>query len=381
MVTFDTVSTIVLVLGLSLIVILNRKKLTFQRGLGIFYVALYRTKAGIKSIDRIAKKHTKLIQKMSWTVIIVGFVGMIIVVFDLSRSILKLVLGKSTPTVGVVLPIQAKGVFYVPFIYWILCIFIILVIHEGSHGVMAKALGLPVKNSGLLVMGAIIPLIPGAFVEPDEKKLVKASTKKQLAVYGAGPFANIVAGFLFLALLMALFNPIADGLYSKDGVVVTSLMDGDNPAKHAGLIAGEKIVGINGKPINDVEEFSTAIRSKSPGDKINMVTSNAVYDITLSENPANQRPWLGVYVEQPLANPNLFSKGWLWVKDFVFWLFVLNLGVGLFNLVPLGPIDGGRMLLCVLQKYTKETKAHRIWKSVSFCVLGILLINVLAAFF
>jgi hypothetical protein len=38
------------------------------------------------------------------------------------------------------------------------------------HGVMARVYNLPVKNSGLVVLGALLPLVPGAFVEPDEKK-------------------------------------------------------------------------------------------------------------------------------------------------------------------------------------------------------------------
>ncbi|HLF55126.1 MAG TPA: hypothetical protein VI612_05405, partial [Candidatus Nanoarchaeia archaeon] len=67
--------------------------------------------------------------------------------------------------------LKAKGVFYVPFLHWFLSIFIILIVHEGMHGVMARVYGLPVKNSGLVVLGALVPLIPGAFVEPDEEKL------------------------------------------------------------------------------------------------------------------------------------------------------------------------------------------------------------------
>ncbi|OYT32433.1 hypothetical protein DRJ22_04310 [Candidatus Woesearchaeota archaeon] len=379
MIPFDTIATIVLVLVLSFIVVLNKKKLKFQRALGIFFVAMYKTKAGISTIDKIAKRHQKLIKKTALFMIIIGFIGMAIVTFDLSRSIIKLLLGGATPTVGVVLPVQAKGVFYVPFVYWIISIFLILIVHEGSHGVMARALGLPVKKTGLLVMGVLLPLIPGAFVEPDEKKLSKAKTKDQLAVYAAGPFANIIAAFIFLLLLTTALNPIAETLYAKDGVEITSLMAGENPAKQAGIIPGEKIVGIDNKPINDVDEFSKAIRSKHPGDKINLITSNSIYEITLKENPENKKAWLGVYVEQPLANPNIFTKGFIWVKDLVFWLFLLNLGVGLFNLVPLGPIDGGRMLLAVLQKYTP--KASAIWKTVSVFILCLLLTNVFAAFF
>jgi membrane-associated protease RseP (regulator of RpoE activity) len=76
----------------------------------------------------------------------------------------------------------------------------------------------------------------------------------------------------------------------------------------------------------------------------------------------------------------MFQHAILWIKDLFFWLFVLNLGVGLFNLVPLGPIDGGRMLLTALQSITHQRRADAIWKSVSFVLLGVLLTNVVLAF-
>jgi len=81
-----------------------------------------------------------------------------------------------------------------------------------------------------------------------------------------------------------------------------------------------------------------------------------------------------------LKNTTPVAKGLIWVKDLFFWLFVLNLGVGLFNLVPLGPIDGGRMLLAVLQKFTHEKRASAIWKSVSVGLLCVLITNVVVAF-
>jgi len=62
------------------------------------------------------------------------------------------------------------------------------------------------------------------------------------------------------------------------------------------------------------------------------------------------------------------------------WLAVLSLGVGLFNLIPLGPVDGGRMLLTALEHVTHKQRADRVWKSVSFVLLGILLTNVVLAF-
>jgi membrane-associated protease RseP (regulator of RpoE activity) len=343
------------------------------------YVAMYRSKAGLKTMDKIANKLKPILIKGAPFIIAIGFIGMAIVSFDLIRSLINLLIGASGPSVGVVLPIKAKGVFYVPFAYWIISIFAVLVVHEGAHGVMARALGMKVKNSGLVVLGLIVPIIPGAFVEPDEKALAKAKPKHQLAVFAAGPFSNIFFGFLFLAILASIFNPIADQFYDNK-VVITDMMGDNSPAEIAGLTPGESITSINGAAITSTEDFSEAIRSKEPGETLSVITSAASYDVTLGENPQTKNPWFGVYVEQPLKDSSPLANAFIWVKDLLFWLFVLNLGVGLFNLIPLGPIDGGRMLLTTLQCFTKERKANVIWKSVSVGILCVLVTNVVVAF-
>jgi len=379
MVSFDTAATISLVAVLALAVYLNRSKLSFQR-FGILYAAMYRTQAGIRTMDRIASKYKRFFEISAPWIIALGYIGMAFVTFDLARSLITILIGSATPTVGVVLPFKAKGVFYVPFFYWIISIFAILIIHEGMHGVMARVYGLKVKNSGLVVLGIIIPLIPGAFVEPDEKKLLQAPKKQQLAVYAAGPVSNIVTGLLLMLLMFTVITPFTDTFYSKDGVVVTELMDGSPPAQLAGVSVGEKIVEINGQAIRETDDFSNALKGAVPGDSINVVTTNAVRDITLGENPTNKKAWLGVYVDQPLKAPTWATHVVLWLKDLVFWMYLLSLGVGLFNLIPLGPVDGGRMFLTALQGVTHEKRASTIWKSVSFAILAVLITNVVLAF-
>jgi len=230
------------------------------------------------------------------------------------------------------------------------------------------------------VLGALIPLIPGAFVEPDEKKLVKASRKKQLAVYAAGPAANIVTGFMLMALFFMVITPMTDRFYANDGVVVTELMEGNPPAVQAGIEVGEKITSINGHAITETGDFSTSLKDSEPGDVVNIITANTAYDIELGTNPTNDKAWLGVYVESPLKDPTWFTYVALWFKDLIFWLYLLSLGVGLFNLIPLGPVDGGRMFLTALQGITHDRRANTIWKSVSFVLLGILVTNIVLAF-
>jgi len=379
MVSVDTAAFIALMATLALIVLFNRKRLSFQRWF-IFYAAMYRTQAGIAKMDAIAKRYRRFFEAAVPYIIVIGFMGMAFVTFDLARGLIMVLTKASAPSVGVVLPFKAKGVFYVPFFYWIISIFAILVVHEGMHGVMARVFGLPVRNSGIVVLGVLVPLIPGAFVEPDERKLIQAPKRQQLAVYAAGPVSNIVMGAVLMLLMFSVMTPLASTFYSKDGVVVTEVMAGNPPASQAGIQVGEKITQINGEAVRETGDFTQILQKKKPGDQLNIVTSNAIYGVTLGKNPQNERAWLGVYVDNPLKAPSFATYTFLWIKDLIFWLGVLSLGVGLFNLVPLGPIDGGRMFLTVLEHVTHKANADMIWKSVGFVLFGILITNVVLAF-
>jgi len=84
------------------------------------------------------------------------------------------------------------------FSYWILSIFLIAVIHEFSHGVVGRAWKLKIKSSGFAFLSILVPVIPAAFVEPDEKQTAKASARAQLGMLSAGPFSNVVFAALIL---------------------------------------------------------------------------------------------------------------------------------------------------------------------------------------
>ena len=63
-------------------------------------------------------------------------------------------------------------------------------------------------------------------------------------------------------------------------------------------------------------------------------------------------------------------------NSFLFWIFNISIGVGLFNLLPLGPIDGGRMFYAAVFKFTKdEKKSLKILSFISLVILAMILIN------
>lgn len=378
---FDTIALIIFIVGLTLFFILKRKQFKIHSFAKIFYIGMLRTNIGLKFINKFANKHRSFLQKISPFMIFIGFLGIIIVTADLLYELAKLLNGSSAQSVGLVLPIEGKGIFYVPFVYWIISVIIVMVIHEAGHGVMARVWNIKVKKTGIAFLGFLIPIIPAAFVEPDEKELAKASKKKQLSVFSAGPFANIVFAFFILLLLNFCLTPITDSFQHNQGLEITEVMP-NSPAFFTGLSNGEMITELNGNKIKTVDDFTSAFVSADVGDKFNVVTDKSDYSVVLAENPETNRRWFGTFVQEKMVitNPNLLKSSLIWLNGLFFWVFLLNLGVGLFNLLPLGPIDGGKMLQISLGKIISQKKANKIWKLVGFCMLAVLLANIIPAF-
>jgi len=94
-------------------------------------------------------------------------------------------LSTKAPSAGVQLVIPGVTI---PLWYGLIGLIVVMVVHELSHGVVARAEKLRLKSVGLVLFA----VIPGAFVEPDEDELKKAPLLSRLRVYAAGSMANIV---------------------------------------------------------------------------------------------------------------------------------------------------------------------------------------------
>ena len=372
----------------------NRKKIVIQKILFPFlYFSMYKTKLGLKLMDKIAKKHPKFLKYLAYVGIIIGFLGMVFISFSLIQNIYKVITATTTIAgVALVLPLKVKGSFYVPFFYWIISIFLIALVHEFSHGVVARAYKLKIKSSGLAFLNVLVPVIPAAFVEPDEKELRKRPKMQQLSVFAAGPFSNIIFAFVVLALMGFVIAPVSNAIFNYNGILVTGFTPGNEtfPAESAGITENELIIGIDNMPITTVENFTEIMQTKTPGESVVITTNVTDYNIILAESPDNKSiGYLGVYLTQNQEiKENILQKYgkilpdvFIWFVGLFYWIYVLNLGIGLFNLAPLGPIDGGRMLQLLMHKLFKKKKGDKVWKSISYIFLGLIIINLLFAFF
>ncbi|MFH1637926.1 MAG: site-2 protease family protein [Candidatus Woesearchaeota archaeon] len=344
---------------------------------------LYKTKLGLKLMDRIAKAFPRFLNVVSYVSIGVGIAGMVAVFLFLVKETLKFMAVPGTlPPLAPVLPgVSIPGAPALSFWHWILAIFFVAMVHEFSHGVFARLHKLKVKSSGFAFLGPIL----AAFVEPDEKQINKASLKKQLSVFSAGPFINIVFGIIFLLLLIFVMAPVQQGMFVPGGIVVGEVLEG-YPLSAKGLNAPFMMESINGQQIRDANDFFGALGDIKPGERIILGTNQGYYNIVAVPNPENSsKGFIGMagFTQKLDLADGLKQHQWvtpvfMWLALFVTWLFIINIGVGMFNLMPLGPVDGGKILYSILVKYIpNKMTAKKIWLFVSYVSLVLLIINLL----
>ncbi len=347
----------------------NRKNIQFQ-GL----MALYRTKLGINFSKKAAGRFPRFFRYFGYLSIILGFVGMIIISYVLvTGGINLLTKPNAQPVVAPVLPfVHIPGLPTLLFTYWIIGIFVVAVIHELSHAFLSSLYGVKVKSSGFAFLGPI----PAAFVEPDEKQLAKKKKPEQLAVLAAGSTSNIVTGLVFLIVLLFILTPAVLSVSTFD-IRITEVVN-NTPADFAGLGKGMLIKEIGGMP---AENISRIFETLKPNQKLNIITDKGNFNLVTAENPENKtKGYIGISIEVEAKPKSENSKTsfaiLIWVQRLFLWLFVLSLGIALVNLLPLGPIDGGRMFHVVLGYITEdEKKKNFIFKSVTLISLFFIILN------
>jgi len=386
---YELIALIAFIAAISLFLIIRRKKVEVQKmAFPVLYFILYKTKLGLKAMENFAKRKT-FMKVFSISAVILGFVGMAAICVLLVYNLYKIALFPSAVSgVGLVLPIKAKGVFYVPFFYWIISILIVASVHEFCHGMVARFHNIKVKSSGFAFLAIFAPIIPAAFVEPDEKQLKKKKTRQQLEVFAAGPFSNIVFGFIFLGLFLLIASPVASDAMNFRGANITSISN-SSVLFNTSIKPGDTILKINNANVTFVEDLQAEMQNLTSGKEVLLETDRGNYSVILGASAQNQsQAYLGVMLAQNKAvKPEVIAKygsflpnAVVWIIGLLWWLYVLNLGIGIFNLVPVGPIDGGRMIQAYLLKKYRKEQALKIANWISMVFLAIIVLNVVAGF-
>lgn len=356
-----------------------RKKFEIQHNI----LALYRTKFGLNFMKKIANKYNKAVRFYGYSAIVFGVIGFIFIIILLAKSFLDLFLKPELPaSVVPLIPGVQIGSIFLPFWIGIISIFIVALVHEFSHGVVAIAHNLKLKSSGF----GMFLLFPIAFVEPSEKDLKKQKASVQNSVFAAGPFANLVLGALVLVLSIALLTPAMNAVAEKSTGIEIVNVTKDFPAEQAGIAPGSVVSQLNNYTITSYESFLAALVSVKPNETINITANGNQFALTTVPNPNNKDvPYMGV-----LVNPKgVFKDGFynnlnivlFWIRDFFAWLFVISIGIGLINLFPIFITDGARMLQTISLKFIKnEIKSQKFWHNFNAICLLILVMNLFVPF-
>ena len=279
----------------------------------------------------------------------------------------------------------------IPLWYGILALVIAMVVHEFSHGILSRVANVKVKALGLLLF--IFPV--GAFVEPDEEEMKSMKKWERMRLYAAGPGSNMVVALIFSILFSSVM--VASLEPAEDGLLLYSV-SADYGGAEAGLEPWMLLTSVDDEEIRDNDDWQRIMNNTYAGQSVNVSVLNTglpeTYSVTLSDKgsyylkyyPDLYEPWMsgkgfmGVAAENPeivtnnLANPtenillyislpfaklqpfpehftsifepsgaigiipdNLF---WILANAF-YWIFWLNLMVGLTNALPSVPLDGG----------------------------------------
>jgi membrane-associated protease RseP (regulator of RpoE activity) len=375
----NTLFVVAFYVGIVALVYFNRKKFEIQSG----FIAIYRTKFGLKFMERFGKKHKELIKILGYIGIGIGFVGMIFISFYLIKNLYDVVFVPGTTSgVAPALPgVKVPGSpIFIPLIAGWISLFIVTMIHEFSHGIVAVANGLKVKSSGVAFFGPIM----GAFVEPDEKMLVKKNDVTQYSIFAAGPFSNILLTIVAFLLMIMVASPVINAITVPTGFSFEGISAG-MPAAAAGVLPSVRYTQVNGIDVNNDSLFVEVMDASVPNQTVVISNENVSFAIITGEHPNNKAKGYagvtGVQTEFKIKHDNWFYKlaypVMQKVSELLFLIFLLSSGIGIMNLLPLGPIDGGRMLQISLIKTNGKKKGTKLWSWISVFFLIVLLLNVI----
>ena len=252
--------------------------------------------------------------------------------------------------------------------YFLLSIPIVLVVHEGAHGIVGVMEKINIKTGGFAIFIAMF----AGFVEPDEEQFSKAKKISRLRLIGAGPTSNVIFAFALGAILftnpmfaMVVPEPFLSSFYeeAEDGVLVLSVIDGGG-AQQAGIQENDVIIRID-----DVYIASAIDLQKNPlepGDTVNVTVirdgSQVVFPVTIMASPDDpERGLIGIMRNDQPPTPiyNIIDWGLdtpmgFQFSMFLLWLWMISFFIGIINMLPLPILDGGKFIHTIIDGKISE---------------------------
>lgn len=267
--------------------------------------------------------------------------------------------------------------------YFLLSIPIVLVMHEGAHGIVAALERIKIKTGGFAIFIALF----AGFVEPDEEDFEKAKKVSRLRVIGAGATSNVIFAFaLGLILLTNPFfaivvpEPLLGTFYDlPEGVLVLSIIEGSG-AEAAGLLANDIITSIDGRPIAVPTDFP----SLDPGTSVEVEVlrdgQQLLFGVETMASPDDpDRGLVGIMRDNTLGyKPVMDFIEWNDpnVSLFLLWLWMISFFIGVINMLPLPILDGGKFIHTIIDKRISDGAVNGIMWGIYAFTFAIFILNI-----
>jgi len=359
----DVVAVIGFFVAVGLLLLYDRKNIEFNYGL-----IIRRWKRGQYVMDKWIFSHRKFLEIVGTIGIVVGLIAAVV---GLAAIIWLTTLNQQA--VSPVLPTVGgfeypAGVIGVPFWFWIVSIFVILTVHEPMHAIFARLAGVPVRSWGVMTF-FVLPL--GAFVDPDMKKVSRLSLSQKLRIFAGGSFGNFVTGAVVAVVLFVMASTMFVQVFVQSTIPNT-------PAAEAGVEG--KLLSVNGIETRNVTELGMVLREVPAGSTVEVATESGTYQVVTAELPkGGEGSYLGLSFGTRMVVREAYSA-WndviFTLYQLFYWLFIFNVGIGIFNMLPMKPFDGGHMFEAIFARFFGDKFARTAIHVTSFVVLGIILINV-----
>ncbi len=266
-------------------------------------------------------------------------------------------------------------------LYFLLSIPIVLVMHEGAHGIVATLEKIKIKTGGFAIFIALF----AGFVEPDEEEFDKAKKISKLRVIGAGATSNVLFAFVLGAILLTnplfaliLPEPFLEWFYdAPDGVGIISIIEGSG-AEKAGLQKNDVITGIDDIAIITPVDFQKA--DLKPGETVTVTVQRdgELLQLPVEIMPSPDDPdkgLVGIMRDSAFYKPVYNFIEWdPQVSMYLLWLWMISFFIGIINMLPLPILDGGKFIYTIIEKKASERKINAIMFSIygiTFVIFGL----------
>ncbi len=211
---------------------------------------MWKTEGGKNFINKLAEKKRFWTNYGSLGLIIVS-ISMIIIFFLVAWSayLATSIPAEQAPETIEILALPGINPL-IPLWFGILGLAVAIIVHEFSHGILARVADIDIKSLGLIFV--VVPI--GAFVEPNEDQMEDLESIKRGRIYAAGPTTNIILALVVVLIFSTLFMGAISA--REEGVVISGIVE-NSPAAASDLREGEQILSIGHERIRNRDDLNS----------------------------------------------------------------------------------------------------------------------------